>query len=189
MTHEHDWVFGYGSLVSDVHPVRIHLDDVTPRWAMLRDVRRSWNIAMQNAGPEHDSKHYVDAVSGERPNIAVAFLNVVRDPSRSVNGLAIPVPSEKWGGLDEREVNYERRDVTERVAPKLPGRVWCYVGLPEAEASFREAARANDVYVADEYKALVDAAFAKGGPQQHAAYLDSTDPPECPIRRLRLRRL
>ena len=45
-----------------------------------------------------------------------------------VNGVALKVGPDELPALDERERNYERREVTGQLSVSLGGRVWAYVG-------------------------------------------------------------
>ena len=113
-------------------------------------------------------KHYVDAVTGERPAVMVAFLDLVPDPESSVNGVLVhaDIPC-----LDDRERNYERREVE-------PG-VWAYFGTPAAHARFD---RGPTVICRDYYEG-VRASFERLG--ELALFESSTDPPSVPVRHLR----
>lgn len=184
----HDWVFGYGSLVSETHPVRMESSIVSPRWASLLGHRRRWNVAMENRAAVSDPKHYLDPETGERPDLYVAYLNVVADEHSQLNGLLIPVDDVGLAAFDRREVNYRRVDVSHSISPAPPGRTWCYLGLQAGVERYAAGAEEARVFIADEYHLTVRAAFAHAGPEQVEAYEDSTDAPRCPEMRLRLHR-
>jgi hypothetical protein len=141
---------------------------------------------MANRDPEHDDKYYVDEETGERPDIAVALLSLVEAPDVVCEGLAIPGSREDLALLDLREVNYRRVEVTDSVDGVPAGRVWTYVGLPRAERCFRTALAAQRVFVPSEFREFVDAAFRRAGPDRYARYRETTLPPPCPERPLRL---
>ena len=122
-----EFVFGYGSLAAlgdGVAPSR------TPRAegfvCDLRGYRRQWGVAMDNSRDLPGYKHYTDAV-GRRPPVFVCFLDIEPDPRTVVNGLCIPVDRGRLAVLDDRERNYERRDISALVDAG-GARVWTYVG-------------------------------------------------------------
>ena len=125
-----DWVFGYGSLVAENLP----RPDTPggPIWAELEGHRRTWNIAMANADPVSDPKHYVDPETGDRPDIYVAFVNVTETGAGACLGVLIPADAAGLAAFDHREVNYRRIDVGDRISPRPAGRIWTYVGLDAA---------------------------------------------------------
>ena len=131
-------------------------------------------------------KHYVDPETGERPAVVVTYVNLAEDDRSSVNGVLFPVEPAELRLLDGRERNYERRDVTERVAaPGVDGRVWAYVASAEARARY-ESGRARGAAVVDRaYVEIVRASFAALGGDELSRFDASTDPPEVPIRALR----
>ncbi|MCW2986006.1 MAG: gamma-glutamylcyclotransferase, partial [Conexibacter sp.] len=94
-------VFGYGSLVG--------LPGV--RAATLRGHRRVWGVAMDNAVAVPGYKVY-EAPDGARPPVAVAFLDLVEDASRDVEGALVAVDAAGLAALDERERQYRRIDVS-----------------------------------------------------------------------------
>ena len=114
-------------------------------------------------------KHYVDAETGERPAVCVAFLDLVPDPSSAVNGVVFPVAD--LAALDDRERNYERREVQ-------PG-VWAYLGTEAARARFER----GPTVVSREYLDGVRESFAALG--ELTRFEGSTDPPSVPVRDLR----
>jgi cation transport regulator ChaC len=179
-----EWVFGYGSLVADHRPgANPGPEDAT--WASIHGFRRTWNIAMRNVDPSNDRKFYVDALTMERVDIHVTFTNLVEAASGRCGGVLIPVSAEALRGLDQREVNYRRVDVTDRLSPRPTARAWTYLGLDDARARFRQGLRAGNIFVASEYLRRVEETFRVAGPGRHAEYLNSTDPLEVPTRDLR----
>lgn len=180
-----EWLFGYGSLVAE------HAPGVNPRpgeatWAWIDGYRRAWNIAMRNHDPINDRKFYVDAGTLLRPEIHVAYTNLVQADSGRCIGVLIPVSADALRSFDEREVNYARMDVTDRLSPRPPGRAWTYFGLDQARARFQQGLRTGNVFVASEYLAAVEAGFQGAGPSIHADYLASTGPVQVPCRDLRV---
>jgi cation transport regulator ChaC len=181
------YVFGYGSLlergrgsgvghapgVADLHP------------AELSGYRRTWNVAMDNSRTIPGYKYYVDAVTGERRDWFVTFLNVVPDPRSSVNGVVFAVSDALLAELDRRERNYDRVEVSARVCPAREGRVWVYAGSASAVRRFERGARAGRAAVAAEYRRRVIDDFAALGPEAVDRFERLTDPPPCPVLELR----
>ena len=177
-------VFGYASLVA--------LPEQGALPGCLRGYRRYWGVAMDNWDAVNDPKHFVDPKTGERPHIRVAYLDI--EPIRSrgepgaaiVNGLAIPVDAARLAALDEREVNYERIDVTHAFQPPLDGRVFTYVGTAAARERCAQGRADADAFVSRDYVAGVRAAFAALADDALAEFDRTTDPLPFPERDLGL---
>jgi dephospho-CoA kinase len=131
-------------------------------------------------------KYYVDAATGTRPSVYVAFLDVRPSPGDAVNGLVFAVTSSDLAALDARERNYRRIEVTDAIEPRhAPGRIWTYVGAADARARRERGLAGGTLLVSGEYAALVVAGFAAIGPHELARYRASTDDPPCPVANLR----
>ncbi len=142
-------MFGYGSLPSEEGGIRCR----------LRDHRRGWDVAMDNRETVPGYKVYVDPESGERPPVHVAYLSITPQPGEHVDGYAFPVTDEELAALDERERNYDRRDVSEQC--DLDGTVWAYVGSAAGRRRLRHARRLGTAVVSHGYLERVRAAFGK----------------------------
>jgi gamma-glutamylcyclotransferase (GGCT)/AIG2-like uncharacterized protein YtfP len=116
-------------------------------------------------------KYYVDAETGERPAVKVAFLDLAPDPHARVNGVVFPVDDERLAELDARERNYERREV--ETDPPAGGPTYVYIGTDDARRRFE----AGPTVVARAYFELVRSGFERLGS-------DSTGVPPVPIRDL-----
>jgi hypothetical protein len=81
-------------------------------------------------------KYWVDAETGERPAVYVAFVDLAPDPDAVVEGVVFPVDRAALAAFDERERNYERADVTDRIDPPAGGPVHAYRGTLEARQRF-----------------------------------------------------
>jgi cation transport regulator ChaC len=184
ISSSNEWVFGYGSLVAEHRPAA-NPGPEDAAWARIHGFRRAWNIAMRNVDPCNDRKFFIDALTLERIDIHVTFTNLVEAASGSCSGVLIPVSAETLRGLDEREANYRRVDVTDRLSPRPRARAWTYLGLDDARARFRQGRRAGNIFVPSDYLQRVEKTFRDAGPGRHAEYLDSTDPVEVPVRDLR----
>ena len=171
-----EYVFGYGSLAA------------RGGWTCeLRGHRRRWGVAMDNSRTIAGYKYYVDAPTGERPSVFVAFLDVqAADDGDAVNGVAVPAYPEELASLDRRERNYTRTDVTDAVEPRPgPGRVWTYAGSAEARGRRDRGLDEGSLVVSAEYAALVAECFTRLGADEAARYRASTDDPPCPLADLR----
>ena len=159
-----EFVFGYGSLVARGHvaPTRAFHDDGFV--ADLRHFRRCWGVAMNNRVNIPGYKYYLDE-EGNRPAVYVAFLDLRPDRGQSVNGVCLPVDQDALAGLDQRERNYVRRDVTALCdVPGGGGRVWTYVGSPAGRRRFTTSHAAGQAVVDRAYLEAVIRAFERLGP-------------------------
>ncbi|MBB4660896.1 gamma-glutamylcyclotransferase [Conexibacter arvalis] len=166
------YVFGYGSLAAAAAATAVANGGHV---AELRGHRRRWGVAMDNARDLPGYKWYRLRATGERPQAFVAFLDVVPGDG-AVNGLCLPVDAAALRRLDARERNYDRVDVTERVAGAR-GRVWTYVGSAAGRARLARGVRERRTLVSQEYLDDVEHGFRALGADALAAYRASTDPP------------
>jgi hypothetical protein len=142
----------------------------------LRGFRRLWGAAMNNWEAANDHKHFVDPETGERPRIRVAYLDIEPNERRAINGLAIPVDATRLAALDEREVNYERAEVTGAFEPPVGGRVFTYVGTKAARERCRQGLADGDCFVSRDYVGGVRTAFERLAPGAPAEFDRTTDP-------------
>jgi cation transport regulator ChaC len=169
-----DWVFAYGSLLPAGHVV-------LPEGAVAADLvgwRRSWSVAMDNGVDLPGYKHY-EAPGGVRPDVMVCYLGVDEHPGAVVNGVALQVGADELPALDERERNYERREVTGQLSARLGGRVWTYVGRRAGRSRARRGHRERRLAVASSYLERVLAGFDLL--RQRRRFEMLTEPPSAPI--------
>jgi hypothetical protein len=157
-------VFGYASLVRDGGPGQL---------TRLRGVRRGWGVATDNSRGIPGYKMYLRREDGSRPDVFVAFFDLLPDAGISVNGVCRPVDPVKLELLDQRERNYDRVDVTDAIESP-PGRVWTYVGSAEARQRLHRAREAGVAVVSRDYERKVHAGFRALGGLEYAAFLAST---------------
>jgi hypothetical protein len=177
---ERKYVLGYGSLVAK--PGR---ELTSRRLVHAEGLRRTWNVSMDNRLTLERYKYYVDPDTGERPSIFVTFLNVVEESSSTINGVILPVDTHDLQSLNERERNYDRVDVTERIVEPVDGSVWAYVGSVAARARYEEGFRCGTAVVEAAYYESVRSHFRRLGERPYSEFVSSTDEPACPLRRLR----
>jgi hypothetical protein len=164
-------IFGYASLVAAPTVAR----------AVLRDHRRVWGVAMDNAVEVPGYKVYA-LPDGTRPALAVAFLDLAETDGAEVDGALLAVDATGLAALDARERQYERIDVTALIDPAPDGTVWTYVGRAPGRARVA-AGRAGTapVVIQRSYVKLVETAFTAFGDDALARYRASTEPPPFPV--------
>jgi gamma-glutamylcyclotransferase (GGCT)/AIG2-like uncharacterized protein YtfP len=152
-----------------------------PRPCRLRSHRRVWNVAMDNRATLAGYKYYRHPGDGRRPEVFVAFLDIVPRRDCVVNGVVLEVCEADLAALDERERNYCRRAVTAEIDLALDGPVWTYVGTRDARARYATAAELGRAVVSREYLDGVLGGFRLAGPEALAEFEATTDPPSCPV--------
>jgi hypothetical protein len=175
-------VFGYGSLAALPEAVAASRRAGPEGFVCeLRGHRRQWGVAMDNRRDLPGYKHYTDS-AGRRPPVFVCFLDVVGDgpASQTVNGLCVPVDSARLGMLDDRERNYERRDVSALVDAG-GARVWTYVGRRDARMRMRWAVGAGRAVIDATYLDAVAAGFQALGADEYEACVASLSPGRLPV--------
>jgi gamma-glutamylcyclotransferase (GGCT)/AIG2-like uncharacterized protein YtfP len=140
---------------------------------------------MDNRQTLEGYKYYLEADTGARPSVFVTFLNLVEDLGTTVNGVVLPVSKSEIESLDQRERNYDRVDVTDRIVEPVDGSVWAYVGDIAAGRRYDEGLRQGAAVVDASYYESVRGRFQSLGNRAYRDFLASTDEPACPIRRLR----
>jgi hypothetical protein len=164
-------VFGYASLVAGAG-----------RPAVLPGYRRVWGVAMDNRVALPGYKVYEEP-GGRRPEVDVAFLDLVDDPGGSVNGVLLEVDEVMLAALDHRERQYRRRDVTTSLGSgdQVPGVVWTYVGQEAGRSRVTRGRVTGSVVIQRAYRDFVEDGFAVAGPGALAAFRASTEPPPFPL--------
>ena len=161
------WLFGYGSL----------LPAGEARPCELTGWQRSWSVAMDNRVDLPGYKHFVTP-DGERPDLMVAFLSIAPQAGATVNGVALPVADDELPGLDERERNYARVDVTGH-SDGLDGQMWAYTGLDAARERLARGLREGRAAIASTYLERVLAGFEALGERERFERL--TTPMPAPV--------
>jgi hypothetical protein len=162
-------VFGYASLV-----------DHGDRVALLPGYRCVWGVAMDNRDEIPGYKYYVDAQSGERPDVCVAFLDLTPDPSRQVAGVLFEASPADLELLDRRERNYRREQVA--LADGV-GSAWAYFGLGRSRRRCVAALKSGAAVVDRNYYDAVREGFSRLGAL--ARFEASAGEPPCPVVDLR----
>ena len=183
------FVFGYGSLAARLGPT--HTREIKEHGfvADLTGLRRAWGVAMDNRRDLPGYKYYTDA-AGRRPAVFVTYLDLVAAPDQAqaaVNGLCLPVDEVMLEALDRRERNYERVDVSDRLAVAGLGgvRIWAYIGSAAARERFAAGRDTGTAVIDAGYVRMVAAGFAALGPAEHAACRPSLHPGDLPVVELR----
>ena len=169
MSVEH--VFGYASLVTDGGPGRV---------TRMRDVRRTWGVATDNSLGIPGYKMYLRRTDGSRPAVFVAFLDLLPARGCAVNGVLRPIGADELELLDRRERNYDRTDVTASI-DSPPGRVWAYLGSPQARERLRRARQAGAAVVSRDYERKVHRGFRALGRSEYEAFLASSELDGLPV--------
>jgi hypothetical protein len=189
------FVFGYGSLVSHrqvtagLAPTRE--PQATGFVADLVGFRRRWGVAMDNRRDLPGYKYYT-AADGSRPDVWVAFLDIWPSDDREavVTGLCLPVDDAALEALDRRERNYERIDVSDRIAEGRASGVggvtiWTYAGSAAGRERLRQGRAAGAAVIDANYVIDVESGFRLIGDAERRACAGSLDPEDLPVVPLR----
>lgn len=151
MAAQEQFVFGYGSLASHGmgSPVR------------LEGCRRVWGVAMDNRMTIPGYKYYVRP-DGSRPEVFVAFLDIVAEPGAATDGVLFSFDDATLRGLDRRERNYDRIDVTAVVSDPRQT-VWAYRGSSAGRERLRRGMTIGTAVIDRGYRDRVLAGFAETG--------------------------
>ena len=174
-----EFIFGYGSLVLEMHDPPTRQPDSRGYITDLEGFRRAWEVAMDNTVDLPGYKYY-RAPDGTRPAVFVAFLDIVETVGSSVNGMCLPVAEEDLFKLDAREQNYDRVEVTHLVSPAL-GRTWTYVGSSEGRERLQRGRTTSSAVIARSYRDQVLNAFAILAPEESARFEATTDAADMPV--------
>lgn len=159
-------LFAYGSLTV--------LDADARAWT-LSGWRRCWGVAADNQVDLPGYRFWVDPHSGKRPEVHVAFLDLLADPAAEVNGTLFEVSADVWPALDDRERNYVRA-VVGRAGEED---VWAYVGSAEGRERLQAGLAQRTAVIARSYRAAVLAGFEALGPGELERFEQLTDPEPC----------
>lgn len=174
------WVFGYGSLVSPASLARTigrtAVLGVDAEVADLRGYGRRWNYGSVSFVGDWMSSVGRPVVAG-----TIVALGVVESAGESVSGVINLVTDEELAGLDQRERNYDRVDVTDCVEADGARRIVTYVPRRSSIERYELARDAGTAAVRRSYWDLVDDAFAELGQQAVERYRASTPSPDVPV--------
>lgn len=177
------FVFAYGSLAL--------VPGLVPRRAFhaggfvcdLPGFERFWGVAMDNRRDLPGYKYYTDA-RGDRPDVSVAFLDLAPHAGSVVNGVCIPVDDARLAGLDLRERNYERAEVSDRMEDAGAARIWTYVGSAAGRGRLARGREHGPAVIEAGYLGVVQAAFRRLGHAEYEACAPSLAPGHLPVARL-----
>jgi hypothetical protein len=184
------YVFGYGTL-ADPNDWLIQRDgDRFPPtiYTHIAGYRRHWDMAADNAAPEHDNKYHADIATGARPDIKVVAMGLEEAPEIRCNGRAIPVDEQRLAWFDQREEKlYTREEILpDRIEADLGQPLWAYFPNKDSLATFEQGLEEGNVFYPAYYTRVVEDAFSAVGPEALEDYRQSTRPPRCPARDLKL---
>lgn len=178
------WVFGYGSLASPVSIARTigrPVSSAAILAAGLDGYGRRWNYGSMNLRGDWDADG-ARVVGG-----VVISLGLAPADDEQANGVIFAVSPDELAALDWRERDYERTDVSDRVAvepgvePLVSGvRVVTYVPRPSAVERYLQARDERRAAVRRSYWDLVHAAFGELG-GDHLDRFRRTPDPDVPI--------
>lgn len=176
------YVFGYATIAdASDHLVVRSASTVPPVYGHVQGYRRVWNAAVANLAATTDHKHYIDPVTGDRPDVAVVTLNMEPDATVSVNGIAVPVDEASLALFDRREHFLHRIEVGHRFTGTGDLPVWAYTATAESLALYGSARAGGRAVIRQSYYNRVLRTFHDLGSDAWVDFERSTCAPECPI--------
>jgi hypothetical protein len=164
------YVFAYGSLATDRRGDGF--------LAELPGYARGWGVAMDNRCDLPGYKWYAEP-GGTRPAVFVAFLDLHAIPGSRVGGLCVPVSDTELRGLDTRERNYVRVEISAEL--DCGARVWTYLGSAAGRARFAAGRAGGRAVIDAAYRDAVARAFRDLG---RPAWCESLAARGLPVRKL-----
>lgn len=176
-----DAIFGYGSLVSHASIAEtLGRETSDPVPAVLCGWRRRWSIARVNAEVEKefardDGESFVHCLG----------LNLERAPGSDAgdwpNGALVELSEAELDRLDQREVRYERVEVSADIRPRS-----ALEGIERVHAFTAKAAHyapepPSDSIIIASYVEACEQAFAQLGSGELERFRSSTGPPPVPV--------
>jgi hypothetical protein len=168
-----DFIFGYGSLASDL------LAEVEVK--RLRGYRRVFGVAADNSKEIAGYKRYRLSADSVYPDVYVAFLDIVEDPDVVLNGVLAAIDPSSLADLDRRERNYDRIDVTAAIDSPPDGRVWAYSGSREGRERLQAGIAAGTAVVQRSYLDHVHSGFRRLGDSEYEHFVATTDLDSLPL--------
>jgi hypothetical protein len=129
----------------------------------IEGVRRAWGVGMDNAVDVPGYRRFARMDGGARPDVVVAFADLLPDAGGHADAVLLAVDDAALAALDARERNYDRIDVTARVAAAPPGVVWAYLGHAAGRARLRDAVAAGRAVAWRAYRDGIVAAYGARG--------------------------
>jgi len=173
------FVFGYGSLTARPGPAPTRELKEHGFVADVAGLSRVWGVAMDNRRDLPGYKYYTDG-DGRRPEVYVAYLDLVAAETERVNGVCLPIDDAVLEQLDRRERNYVRTDVSDRIDAD-GARVWAYLGTAAARERLAEGRRARTAVIDAGYVRTVEAGFGALGADELSAVRASLAPDDLPV--------
>lgn len=132
-----------------------------------RGLGRAWGVGMENTRDLPGYRYFVDSRDGSRPDVVVAFADLVPIPGAGSIAVCLAVDAAMLAALDTRERNYDRVDVTGRLvgaeAERAGATVWAYLGNAAGRGRLRDAVAAGRAVAGRAYRDGIVAAYAGRG--------------------------
>lgn len=169
-------IFGYGSLLNleSLSRTLNHEYEGPVAIARLSNWSRAWTALYPN-----NNRYRANGPDSMRPK-DILYLNIEPRDGGVINGAVIVVTREEINLLDQRELTYDRKDVTDSLQDLhvSGGRVYTYVAKPEFTA--RPGMRYPQVGIRETYFGMVNSVLPHYGNQFAEEFNNSTieAPPE-----------
>lgn len=185
ITHQSNFVFGYGSLVNLTNLQTYLKRNLVPVLDYvicgLKGFNRCWNVAMDNRIDLPNYKYYIHRETGNRIDGFVTFLNISPYQNKTITGILFRVGDRELNNLDRRERNYQRIDVTNMIDIPIQGKAWTYIGLEQAKKRYQVGLEQKKAIIAQNYLNSVRDAYLSLGSHAFTNYIATTEQPTIPL--------
>lgn len=178
------FIFGYGSLVN-VDSLRrtLNFPDSTIinyQYCCLKNHVRVWDVGMDNAKSISNRNYYVSKENNEISDVFITYLDIQEVKEKNIVGILFEVTEEGLSLFDTREIDYQRKEVTDMLDIAVDGIAWAYYGLTASKEAYENALSKNRAVISKSYNQLVRQAYDEISKSSLEEFDQSTHYPDIP---------
>lgn len=175
------YVFGYGSLVHIDHQDMYRINKTDEYiYCNLNGYGRNWDACINTTEDQFLLNNYVTK-TGETYRGYISYLNIYESDKHSITGALFEVSEDMLKKIDERELVYDRVDVTSKIDHKVDGIVWTYVVKEEFSGRYGKGVATGSIVIPKYYIDIIIEAFSYNQDISLTEFWLSTDSISIPI--------